>query len=218
MSGGGAAKRAGQQSARITEEGQRGKEASVQAVNKLFGEGNFRGKIEDQTVGFTKPERKVLRRKGFLADRIYRTKFQEQPIIQPGEDQAAYDAQKAAWEVERDKNKGLREDLYAGNRNAVLDVNKNKLDRDLSESERQLRFSLGRSGLFAGSEDIAQHGKQRDAYDQGVLQSTSLADQSAAGFRSADERSRLDVINQIQGGADSGTGSAARGPWPCSGK
>ena len=94
---------------------------------------------------------------------------------------------------------------FAGNRNAVLDVNKDKLNRDLGESERQLRFSLARSGLFAGSEDIAQHGKQRDAYDQGILQSTSLADQAAAGFRSADERTRLDVINQIQGGADTGT-------------
>lgn len=205
MSGGGATKRASQQSARITEEGQRGKEAAVEAVNKLFGTGDFRSKTEDTVTGYTQPDRSVRRKKGILADRLYKTRFKERPIIQAGEDLAGYNAQKSVFEAERDKNKGLRESLYAGNRNAVLDVNKDKLNRDLSESERQLRFSLARSGLFAGSEDIAQHGKQRDAYDQGILQATSLADQSAAGFRSADERTRLDVINQIQGGADSGT-------------
>ena len=206
MSGGGATKRAGQQAARITEEGQRGKEAAVEAVNKLFGTGEFRGKTEDKVVGYTKPDKgKVRRKKGILADRLYKTKFKEQAIIQPGEDLAGYNTQKSAFEAQRDANKRSREDLYAGNRNAVLGFNKDKLNRDLSESERQLRFSLGRSGLFAGSEDIAQQGKQRDAYDQGILQSTSLADQSAAGFRGADERTRLDVINQIQGGADTGT-------------
>ena len=86
-----------------------------------------------------------------------------------------------------------------------MDVNTNKLDRDLSESERQLKFALGRTGLFAGSEDIAQRGKQREAYNTGVLQSTSLADQAAAGFRGSDERTRLDVISQIESGIDSGT-------------
>ena len=206
MSGGGDTKRASQQAARITEEGQRSKESAVRAVNLLFGTGDFRGKTEDQIIGYTEPDKsKVRRKKGVLADRLYKTRFKEQPIIQAGEDLTRYNAQKLAFEAERDRNKGLRESLYAGNRNAVLGFNTDKLNKDLSESERQLRFSLGRSGLFAGSEDIAQHGKQRDAYDQGILQSTSLADQSAAGFRSADERTRLDVINQIQGGADTGT-------------
>ena len=222
MSGGGATKRAAQQSANITAEGQRSKEAAVQAVNKLFGEGDFRNFNDASFGGFTSPDKKGIYLKDmktaaaspFLPSGITGNRFgsslkdrrkKKEPILIPGEDPIAYEREKAAFESQRDANKKSREDLYAGNRNAVLDVNKDKLNRDLTESERQLQFSLARSGLFAGSEDINQHGKQRDAYDQGVLQSTSLADQSAAGFRSADERSRLDVINQIQGGADAGT-------------
>ena len=158
----------------------RRKQEAVQKINALFGTGEFGGQYEDKN--------KFI----FATDKS-------------AKDSKSYANSKAEFEATRDKNKGIRESLYAGNRDAVLDVNTDKLDRDLSESERQLRFALARSGLFAGSEDIAQRSKQRDAYDQGILQSTSLADQAAAGFRGADERARLDVINQVESGIDAGT-------------
>ena len=210
MSGGGnPAKSSEKRSAVRADEDSLRKMEATRSINLLFGAGDYGDRTQDQFGGFTKPDGGTLQKRGELADKWEKTKFQlnknKKPIIIPGEDTAVYEAKKAAFEAERDKNKGLRESLYAGNRDAVLDVNKNKLNKDLSESERQLRFALARSGLFAGSEDIAQHGKQREAYDQGILQSTSLADQSAAGFRGADERTRLDVINQIQGGVDTGT-------------
>ena len=182
MSGGGA-KRAEQRSVKRTEEDRARKESSVRAVDLLFGDGNFR----DRRI---EPNRKF--------DPL--TKLPISP-----EDPISYQREKSAFESSRDANKKSRQSLYAGNRDAVLTVNKDKLNRDLTESERQLKFSLARSGLFGGSEDIAQHGKQRDIYDQGVLQATSLADQAASGFRGADERNRLSIIEQINSGSDTGT-------------
>ena len=189
MSGGNPGKSSDKRAAVRTEEDRRRKTAAVQSINSLFGTGEYKDRNDTDYFGRSSTDPNLRGRTKMVF----------------GEDPEAYDSDRVEWEAGRDRNKKLREDLYAGNRNAVLDVNTNKLDRDLSNSERQLKFALGRTGLFAGSEDIAQHGKQREAYDSGVLQSTSLADQSAAGFRGADERTRLDIINQVESGVDAGT-------------
>ena len=222
MSGGGSAKRGQQQSAARSEDDRIRKETAVRDINLLFGTGEYRDRNDGSFGGFTKPspksiylqDLKTASASPFLPSAVTGKKFgsslkdrrkKKQPILIPGEDPVAYDRERLAFEARRDANKKSREDLYSGNRDAVLNVNKDKLNRDLTESERQLKFSLARSGLFGGSEDIAQHGKQRDIYDQGVLQATSLADQAASGFRGADERNRLSIIEQINSGSDAGT-------------
>ena len=217
MSGGGSEKRARAASEGRSQEDRTRKGEAVSAINKLFGTGEFREQGTAQPGAYTNRSdiaKRTAAGSPFLKPPELLKKYragtrgrrkEKEAIFSSGEDPLSYQREKSEFEAERDRNKGLREDLYAGNRDAVLDVNTIKLDRDLSNSERQLKFALGRSGLFAGSEDIAQRGKQREAYDTGVLQSTSLADQSAAGFRGADERTRLDVISQIESGIDSGT-------------
>lgn len=103
------------------------------------------------------------------------------------------------------KNKESLEKLYAGNRDTVFDFNKIKLDKDLGDSKRELGFTLARSGLFGGSEDIRNKDLQNETYDKGVLTAKNMADQASADFRGRDESTRLDIINQIQSGADSST-------------
>lgn len=108
-------------------------------------------------------------------------------------------------DAESQANKRGRELEYQKAAGATFGVNKDKLDRDLTKSERQLRFALARSGLFGGSADIDEHGEQQNAYDQGILQSRNLADTSAAKLRAADESAHLNMLNQINSGMDEAT-------------
>lgn len=100
-------------------------------------------------------------------------------------------------------NRSKREAAYDENTKNVFEFNKSNIDRDNEEASRNLRFELARSGLFGGSVDADENQKKNLAYDRGILQARSLADQSTSNFRSADERARLDIINQIQSGVDS---------------
>lgn len=131
-------------------------------------------------------------------------------------DQAAYDAALAdrnaraltddsAFRSEADANKAARETLYKQEGQSVFDINKNKIDEDFGDSQRKLSFALARTGLFGGSEDIAQHDKQQRVYDKSILDARNLADQKSADFMGQDENARLNIINQVQSGIDSGT-------------
>ena len=121
-----------------------------------------------------------------------------------------------AWDKRNEgtaRNRAAREASYDRNKSAVYDFNKSKLDQDFSKSDRDLRFHLARQGQTGGSVDIDNRDTQNLAYDKGALQAKSMGDEAANKFRGSDESARLDVINQIQSGVDSGSAisSAQRG-------
>lgn len=186
-------------SARASEDRAR-KASATRDINKLFG--IYSDPIDDGTG----PKQSDFTRQISTGDEGSSTVF----------DQAAYDAALAdrnarvaasdsTFHSEADANKAARDAMYSKEGGAVFDLNKNKLDEDLSDSKRKLNFALARTGLFGGSEDIAQHDKQQKVYDKGILDARNLADQKSADFQGQDETARLNIINQIQSGIDSGT-------------
>ena len=124
-----------------------------------------------------------------------------------------WDRERAAEQEVLAKNKAGREAMYEKNKDDVFDFNKSELDEDFAKSDRELRFALARAGLSGGSVEVDDKDKQNLAYDKGILTSKSYGEDAAAKFRGADENARLDVINQIQSGVDSGSAisSAQRG-------
>jgi hypothetical protein len=139
-------------------------------------------------------------------------------IVSGGFDQAGYDkavadynARAAGAQAEAQTNATARDAIYQDTRNASYDLNKIKLDDNLAESARQLKFTLARSGLFGGSVDVDQRAKQQKIYDQGALDMTNLADSKVADLRSADEKAKLGLLSNIDAGMDAGSSmSAAR--------
>lgn len=100
-----------------------------------------------------------------------------------------------------------RDSMYADQKAAVYDLNKREVDRQASEAERANRFGLARSGLSGGSVDVDSTAELDRRTNEGLLRSGGIADQSAADFRVADERTRSNLISMAQSGIDTGTAS-----------
>ena len=100
-----------------------------------------------------------------------------------------------------------REQLYADQRRAVFDVNSQEVNRQAVDAERANRFGLARSGLAGGSTDINSVAEINRRTNEGLLRAGGIADQSGADLRTADERTRSNLISMAQSGID--TGSAA---------
>lgn len=108
-------------------------------------------------------------------------------------DTAASDALKA-------RNAG-----YDRVKTATYDLNKQKLDTDRTDAARSLKFALLRSGNAGGGLDIDQNNLLQRKTDQGIIDSTNMADAAALGARTSDERSRLDLLSRIDAGMDQGS-------------
>lgn len=103
------------------------------------------------------------------------------------------------------KNKAGREALYGDTRKNVLDLNLQKLSEYASDADRTRRFGLARGGQRGSSVDIDSARDFRRAYDTSATDASRLADSAALDFRTSDEKSRLNLINQINAGADANT-------------
>lgn len=98
-----------------------------------------------------------------------------------------------------------REQLYDQQKAAVFDINKRDVDRQFQETERATRFGLARNGLMGGSEDVDARARLQDINNQGLIKAAGLGDAAAADLRTADERSRQNLITMAQSGVDTGT-------------
>jgi len=123
-------------------------------------------------------------------------------------DQAGYDAAVAAAAEKAKKLSTAasdREKLYStigsdATNNALLDLNK-----DRAITERELNFMLARAGLSGGSRDVDVNKDILDTYQQGVLKATNSGLSTANNARSADDTTRVNLINSIRSGLDAGS-------------
>lgn len=83
------------------------------------------------------------------------------------------------------------------------DAQRQKVDAD-----RNLKFSMARSGLTGGSAQVDAGRNLQDEYSRGILQAERRAQGSLADLRSADEQSRANLTSMAASGAD--TTTAAR--------
>lgn len=122
---------------------------------------------------------------------------------------AGYDKAVADAQAEADrKNKeaqASREGLYSKigedtTNNALVDLNK-----DRSITERDLGFMLARQGLSGGSRDVDVNRDILDTYQQGVLKASNMGTQASNDARSADDQTRVKLIQSIQAGLDEGS-------------
>ena len=97
-----------------------------------------------------------------------------------------------------------RESLYStiGNdatNNALFGLNKER-----KTTERDAGFDLARSGLTGGSNDVDRNKDIFDTYQQGVLKAGEIGTRTSNNARSADDRTRVSLINSIRAGLDEG--------------
>ena len=82
---------------------------------------------------------------------------------------------------------------------ALIDLN---TDRDITQ--RDLGFMLARAGLSGGSRDVDVNRDILDTYNQGVLKAANMGTEAANNARSADDQTRVKLIQNIQAGLDEG--------------
>lgn len=102
-------------------------------------------------------------------------------------------------------NAAERAKLYDDTSQNVLDLNTQKLKEFATNAERDQRFGLARSGLSGSSQAVDADALFKRTYDQSVADASTKADQAALDFKTSDENSRLNLINQINAGGDANT-------------
>lgn len=107
-------------------------------------------------------------------------------------------------DVQINANKTAREKLYADTGQAVRDYFTDDLNRQRDVASRNTRYSLARSGLSGGSVDADKRADLDSTYDRGLLEVSNRALDAEGRARSADESTRLNLINQIQSGLSGG--------------
>lgn len=86
---------------------------------------------------------------------------------------------------------------------------------DLNEQKRiadlQRTFSIGRSGLTGASQDASSRKLLGREYTKGLLDLEGRAQGAASDLRMQDEQDRLNLLQMIQAGLDTGTASQRAG-------
>lgn len=98
-----------------------------------------------------------------------------------------------------------RDGLYQEQKSAVYDLNKREVDRQASDAERLNRFGLARTGLMGGSVNVDSVADLNRRTNEGLMRAGGIADQASADLKTADERTRSNLISLAQSGIDSGT-------------
>lgn len=102
-------------------------------------------------------------------------------------------------------NQSDRQNLYKEQQSAVFDLNKNTLDQNYSEAERNNRFGLARNGLIGGSADIDANADLQTRYNQGLVDARARGQEAAANLKSADETAKQTLIGLAESGIESGS-------------
>lgn len=101
---------------------------------------------------------------------------------------------------QRDANAAERDALYGtitGDASARL---LDRLAQDRAVAERGTRFQLARQGVAGGSADIDQNAEILRKFNEGTLEAGNAALASGNSARSADEQTRVGIINNIRNG------------------
>lgn len=126
------------------------------------------------------------------------------------EAQRAEDERRAAItrttaDVNRIYDAPQREAQYGDYLSAVRKRYTDDANRQKTVADRNLRFSLARSGLAGGSADVDARRTLGEEYTRGILSAEDKAQQALAGLRAQDEQSRLNLIQLVQSGLDATT-------------
>src|SRR5690606_10856108 len=84
----------------------------------------------------------------------------------------------------------------------MTDLNRRKADVD-----RETGFALARAGLTGGSVAADTARRRNEEYLQGILEAERRAQRSLADLMSADEQSRLQLIDMARSGLDATSGA-----------
>ncbi len=98
-----------------------------------------------------------------------------------------------------------RQAMYDSQKSAVYDLNKAEVDRQAQQAARTNRFGLARAGLAGGSVDVDSVADINRRTNEGLLRAGGIADQAAADLKTADERTRSNLVSLAQSGIDTGT-------------
>ena len=101
--------------------------------------------------------------------------------------------------------KTAREALYGDVRDDTRDYFARQLQRDKEDAARAQKFALARAGTFSSSQAIDEGRKFQDKLDEGLLEVANRADTAATNLRTADEKTRLSLIDRLVSGVDQGT-------------
>lgn len=122
------------------------------------------------------------------------TVYGQRPVVGEVQDITGYDT------AARDANLAERERLYGTvGRDAEARLLDN-LGEDRTRAERDVRFQLARQGLAGGSVDIDQGREILDKFQRGSLEARNVGTGAANSARSADERTRVNLISNIRNG------------------
>lgn len=99
-------------------------------------------------------------------------------------------------------NKAARDALYDQVRQNSFEAGKTGLDENKTTAARNTKFSLFAQGLNGGSEDINQNALLDRTYNKGLLDLGAKADATRTDMRSADEKTRLGLLQSIDSGVD----------------
>jgi len=81
------------------------------------------------------------------------------------------------------------------------------LNREKGKQDRELKFSLARSGLSGGSTDIDQNRQLSELYLRGIAESERRAQNSGAELRSQDQQQKQNLMSSVLAGGDITTGA-----------
>jgi hypothetical protein len=95
--------------------------------------------------------------------------------------------------------------MYSTVRDDTRNFFTRQLEQDKAEAARQRKFALARSGGFGGSQAIDTQREYQNALDRGLLEVANRADSASTGLRTADEQTRLGLIDRIVSGVDLGS-------------
>lgn len=130
-----------------------------------------------------------------------------------GGNKAARKAQAQQEELETRKNEvsaqvnalftpARRNWLYDRVKSDVFNYGKNELDTSLTDARKQTGFNLVRSGLSGGSADIDAQGDLNRRYNQALGDLGVKSQKSYTDAKTADENTRLGLLQSIQAGVD----------------
>jgi hypothetical protein len=102
-------------------------------------------------------------------------------------------------------NAAGRTALYDETRSDVFDLNMQKLAEYAADADRERRFALARRGQSGGSVDVDSGARFQRTYEDSATDASRMADTARLDFRTADEQSRLNLINMINAGGDVNT-------------
>ena len=135
----------------------------------------------------------------------------QQRAAQQAEEQRRAQVLAGQQAVERIYNTPEREAQIQDAVNATRGFLIKDLDRQNQVAQRQNKFALARSGTTGGSADVDSNRNLSQAYLRGVTEAERRAQAAGSSLRQADQNSKLNLFQMVQGGLDQTTAARNAG-------